>query len=200
MPFSPSSNTRARTTAGAVLVLVFSAFLVLAAFLVGTEVGLLFALVGARRQLEGVFVLLGTHGAIHEFAGTFDQRTEWIVAPLLGIGEPTTQAGVADSSALATVRVLAAVHRALEFVDHVEETTKQTGGQVVAHALENVQDLVVVDLVVFVFVDLLVESLQSWQSSSFSTRLWSAFTAVLAARNGREAHAGFRAFVVVRRR
>jgi len=71
--------------------------------------------------------------------------------------EPTAQAGVFHSRALATVLVYTAVHRAFDFVDHVHERAEVAGGEVVAHALENVQDFVVGDGSIVVFVGLLVE-------------------------------------------
>jgi len=71
--------------------------------------------------------------------------------------EPTAQAGVLHISALATVLVCTAVHRAFDFVDHVHEIAEVAGGEVVAHALENVQDFVVGDGSIVVLVGLLVE-------------------------------------------
>jgi len=122
---------------------------------------LLFALIAARGQLVGVLVLLGIHRAIHEFAVAFRLgvvSAERIVSALVH-REPTTQAGVFDVSALATVLVFAAVNRAMELVDQVEESAEVACGQVVADALENVQDLVVGDLAVVVSVGLFVECL-----------------------------------------
>ena len=78
---------------------------------------------------------------------------------MLGLREPTAQAGVFHISALATVMVFAAVNRAVEFVDHVEEIAEVAGAEVVAHALENVQDFVVRDPAIVVPVGLLVERL-----------------------------------------
>jgi len=121
----------------------------------------LFALIAARGQLVGVGVLLGTHGAIHEFAVTFRLgvvSTERTVRALVH-REPTTQTGVFDVSALATVVEFAAANRAFELVDHVEESAEVALGEVVADALENVQDLVVGDLAVVVSVGLFVECL-----------------------------------------
>merc|ERR1719478_2017890 len=123
----------------------------------------LFALVETRLQPERVLVLLGTHGAIHEFARAFRLfrlvPAERIIVAMLGLSEPTAQAGVFHISAPATVMVFAAVNRAVEFVDHVEENPKVAFGEVVAHALENVQDLVVGDAAIVVPVGLLVERL-----------------------------------------
>jgi len=124
---------------------------------------LIMALGGTRAQLVRVLVLLGTHGAIHEFARAFRLfrlvPAERIVVVMLGLREPTAQAGVLHISALATVVVYTAVNRAFEFVDHVEESAEVAGGEVVAHALENVQDFVVGDVAIVVPVGLLVERL-----------------------------------------
>jgi len=124
---------------------------------------LIVALGGTRAQLVRVLVLLGTHGAIHEFARAFRLfrlvPAERIVVVMLGLREPTAQAGVFHISALATVMVFAAVNRAVEFVDHVEEIAEVAGAEVVAHALENVQDFVVGDPAIVVPVGLLVERL-----------------------------------------
>jgi len=112
------------------------------------------ALVETRAQPVLVLVLLGTIGAIHEFARAFRLLrlvpAERIVVVMLGLREPTTQAGVFHISALATVMVFTAVNRAFESVDRIKENPKVAGGEVVAHALENVQDLVVGDVAIVV--------------------------------------------------
>merc|ERR1712051_542642 len=144
---------------GASLLFPVSRFLRVVFFLVSLR----FALGEARVQPVGVLVLLGTHGAIHEFARAFRLcclvPAERIVAFMLGLPKPTTQAGVFHISALATVMVYTAVHRAFESVDRIKENPKVAGGEVVAHALENVQDLVVGDPAIVVPVGLLVERL-----------------------------------------
>merc|ERR1719305_734465 len=145
--------------ASAVLVATTSSFLLRFPVLVV----LVFALGGTRAQPVLVLVLLGTIGAIHEFARAFRLLrlvpAERIVVVMLGLREPTTQAGVFHISALATVMGFTAVNRAFEFVDQVEESAEVAGAEVVAHALENVQDLVVGDPAIVVRVGLLVERL-----------------------------------------
>jgi len=124
---------------------------------------LLLALSGARHRLVRVGASAARHGAIDELAtarALADNTAERVAAAPRGLTEPTAQASVADHGALATVVVFAAVNRAVEFVDKVQETTEVTGREVVAHALENVQDLVVGDLAVVVPVGLLVKRLQ----------------------------------------
>lgn len=134
---------------------------VILVMLLVTSLLLFVALSGARGWLGSVgsMVLLGAPGAIDKFAiaagATAEVPAEWVVPA--GLREPTTQAGVLDPSALATVLECAAVHWAFDFVDHVEELTEVAGGQVVAYALDNVQDLVVGDAAVVVGVGLLVE-------------------------------------------
>ena len=74
------------------------------------------------------------------------------------LSEPTTKTGVLRRSALATVSVAIARHRAVESVNQVEKAAEVAGREVVAHALENVQDLAVGDLAVMVRVGLRVQS------------------------------------------
>merc|ERR1712127_514606 len=129
---------------------------------------LLLALSGARGRLVGVGAPAAGHGAIDEFAAASalaDNTAERVAAALRGLGEPTAQASVADHGALATVLVLAAVDWAVELVDQVQETTEVARREVVAHALEDVQDLVVGDLAVVVPVGLLVKRLQGLHHS-----------------------------------
>merc|ERR1719426_75113 len=152
--------------ASAVLVAKTSSFLVATSAVLlrfPVLVVLVFALGGTRAQPVLVLVLLGTIGAIHEFARAFRLLrlvpAERIVVVMLGLREPTTQAGVFHISALATVMGFTAVNRAFEFVDQVEESAEVAGAEVVAHALENVQDLVVGDPAIVVRVGLLVERL-----------------------------------------
>jgi len=112
---------------------------------------LLLALSGARNRLVGVGASAASHGAIHEFAAAralADNTAERVAAAPGGLSEPTAQASVANQSAVAAVVVFAAVDRAVEFVDQVQEATEVAGGEVVAHALENVQDLVVRDVAI----------------------------------------------------
>jgi len=119
------------------------------------------ALIRAGRGLGSVcsIVLLSAPSAVHKFAvsarATADVPTERVA--MAALREPTTQAGVFHIRALATVLVYTAVHGTFDFVDHVEERTKVAGREVVAHALENVQDLVIRDGAVVVFIGLLVE-------------------------------------------
>ena len=90
--------------------------------------------------------------AIDKFAGAFGLPVpaERIGALSLGLFEPPTETGVCDRSAVATVLVFTAVNGSFDFVDHVEERAEVAGGEVVAHALENVQDLVVRDVAIVV--------------------------------------------------
>ena len=88
---------------------------------------------------------------IDKFAGAFGLRyvtAERIVILSLGLFEPPTETGVCGRSALATVLVFTTVHGSFDFVDHVQERAEVAGGEVVAHALENVQDLVVRDVAI----------------------------------------------------
>jgi len=117
----------------------------------------LLALIAARVDFESVGVLLGAVGAIDKFAVTFrlNVPAERIVVLSVGLPEPAAKAGVFRCSAVTTVLVDAAVDWSMEFVDHVKEAAEVAGGEVVADALENVQDLVVGDLAVVVRVGLL---------------------------------------------
>merc|ERR1719460_2903201 len=105
--------------ASAVLVAKTSSFLVATSSVLLRFPVLVFALGGTRAQPVLVLVLLGTIGAIHEFARAFRLLrlvpAERIVVVMLGLREPTTQAGVFHISALATVMVFTAVNRAFEF-------------------------------------------------------------------------------------
>jgi len=124
---------------------------------------LLLTLSGARHRLVLVGASAASHGAIDELAaarGLADSTAERVAAAPRGLTEPTAQASVADHGALATVLVFAAVNRAVEFVDQVQEATEVARREVVAHALENIKDLVVGDLAVVVPVGLLVKRLQ----------------------------------------
>ena len=89
--------------------------------------------------------------------------------------EPTAKASVLRHSAWGAVFEFSAVHRAFDFIYHVQERAEVAGGEVVAHALENVQDLVVRDVAIVVWIGLLVEcgeGLFDWHRLLLCRLLW----------------------------